>query len=49
MFGGPPPQPSKKELEEAEARTALDIKWTSAACAVLYLSPFLIDYARKLV
>ncbi|KAF2688805.1 hypothetical protein K458DRAFT_384976 [Lentithecium fluviatile CBS 122367] len=44
-----PPQPSKAELEIAERQTASDIKWTAAAAAVLYLSPFLVDYARKLV
>ncbi|PSN68425.1 hypothetical protein BS50DRAFT_634004 [Corynespora cassiicola Philippines] len=49
MFGGPPPPPSKAELEKAEAQTASDIKWTAAAAAVLYLSPFLVEYASRLV
>ncbi|KAK3216698.1 hypothetical protein GRF29_1g641167, partial [Pseudopithomyces chartarum] len=44
-----PPQPSKAELERAEAQTLSDIKWTAASAVVLYLSPFLIDYARKLI
>ncbi|KAF2016581.1 hypothetical protein BU24DRAFT_462723 [Aaosphaeria arxii CBS 175.79] len=49
MFGGPPPPPSKQELEAAEAQTASDVRWTAAACLVLYLSPFVIEYTRKLV
>ncbi|KAF2796430.1 hypothetical protein K505DRAFT_335189 [Melanomma pulvis-pyrius CBS 109.77] len=44
-----PPPPSKAELEEAERRTASDIRWTAAACVVLYLSPFLVDFAQKFV
>ncbi|KAF9731821.1 hypothetical protein PMIN01_09750 [Paraphaeosphaeria minitans] len=48
MFGAPP-QPSKAELERAEAQTASDIKWTFAGAVVLYFSPFVVDYARKLV
>ncbi|KAF1918185.1 hypothetical protein BDU57DRAFT_514804 [Ampelomyces quisqualis] len=35
MFGAPP-QPSKKELEAAEAQTITDIKWTAASAVVLY-------------
>jgi len=31
-----PPQPSKKELEIAEAQTLSDIKWTAASAVVLY-------------
>jgi hypothetical protein len=49
MFGGPQPGPSKAELKAAEEDTAQTIKWTAAACVLLYLSPFAIDYARKLV
>ncbi|UPX18432.1 uncharacterized protein EKO05_0008732 [Ascochyta rabiei] len=48
MFGAPP-QPSKQELERAEAQTMLDIKWTAASAVVLYLSPFLVDYVYKLI
>ncbi|KAF2660140.1 hypothetical protein K491DRAFT_711919 [Lophiostoma macrostomum CBS 122681] len=44
-----PPQPSKAELQAAEAHTASEIRWTAAACAVLYFSPFVVDWARKLV
>lgn len=32
-----PPQPSKQELERAEAQTMTDIKWTAASAVVLYL------------
>jgi hypothetical protein len=32
-----PPQPSKAELERAEAQTTSDIKWTFAGAVVLYL------------
>jgi hypothetical protein len=32
-----PPQPSKRELEIAEAQTLTDIKWTAASAVVLYL------------
>lgn len=31
-----PPQPSKRELELAEAQTFADIKWTAASAVVLY-------------
>jgi hypothetical protein len=31
-----PPQPSKRELEAAEAQTMSDIKWTAASAVVLY-------------
>ncbi|KAJ4985983.1 hypothetical protein SVAN01_08565 [Stagonosporopsis vannaccii] len=48
MFGAPP-QPSKQELERAEAQTMTDIKWTAASAVVLYLSPFLVDYVYKLI
>ncbi|KAH8716968.1 hypothetical protein GQ44DRAFT_712996 [Phaeosphaeriaceae sp. PMI808] len=34
-----PPQPSKKELEAAEAQTLSDIKWTAASAVILYLCP----------
>ncbi|KAF2199456.1 hypothetical protein GQ43DRAFT_482459 [Delitschia confertaspora ATCC 74209] len=50
MFGGPPQQgPSKAEIQAAEAETAQTIRWTATACILLYLSPFAIDYARKLI
>ncbi|OCK77378.1 hypothetical protein K432DRAFT_407367 [Lepidopterella palustris CBS 459.81] len=49
MFGGPPPPPSKVELEAQEAYAALNVRWAAATCLVLYFSPFVIDYARKLV
>ncbi|KAJ8109284.1 hypothetical protein OPT61_g7570 [Boeremia exigua] len=48
MFGAPP-QPSKQELDRAEAQTMSDIKWTAASAVVLYLSPFLVDYVYKLI
>jgi hypothetical protein len=35
-----PPQPSKKELESAEAQTLTDIKWTAASAVVLYFCEF---------
>ncbi|KAF2855300.1 hypothetical protein T440DRAFT_504726 [Plenodomus tracheiphilus IPT5] len=47
MFGAPP-QPSKRELELAEAQTLADIKWTAASAVVLYFSPHLVEYVSKL-
>ncbi|QRC96363.1 hypothetical protein JI435_012870, partial [Parastagonospora nodorum SN15] len=47
MFGAPP-QPSKRELEAAEAQTLTDIKWTAASVVVLYFSPHLVEYVSKL-
>ncbi|KAF2261633.1 hypothetical protein CC78DRAFT_583439 [Lojkania enalia] len=44
-----PPPPSKQELAAAEAETAYNIRWTATACLLLYLSPFAVEYARKLV
>jgi hypothetical protein len=35
-----PPQPSKRELEAAEAQTMTDIKWTAASVVVLYFCEF---------
>lgn len=36
-----PPPPSKAELEEAERQAMSEVKWTTAACIVLYLcTPF---------
>ncbi|ORY17963.1 hypothetical protein BCR34DRAFT_596543 [Clohesyomyces aquaticus] len=49
MFGGPPPPASPEELEMATEETAQSIRWTAAACLLLYLSPFAVEYARKLV
>ncbi|KAH7089883.1 hypothetical protein FB567DRAFT_590675 [Paraphoma chrysanthemicola] len=43
-----PPQPSKRELEIAEAQTLTDIKWTAASAVVLYFSPHLVEYVSKL-
>jgi hypothetical protein len=36
-----PPQPSKRELEIAEAQTLTDIKWTAASAVVLYFCEWL--------
>ncbi|KAH9878756.1 hypothetical protein IAQ61_002030 [Plenodomus lingam] len=44
----PPPEPSKRELELAEAQTLADIKWTAASAIVLYFSPHLVEYVSKL-
>ncbi|CBX90533.1 hypothetical protein LEMA_P066590.1 [Plenodomus lingam JN3] len=43
-----PPEPSKRELELAEAQTLADIKWTAASAIVLYFSPHLVEYVSKL-
>lgn len=43
-----PPQPSKRELEAAEAQTLTDIKWTAASCVVLYFCEFGCIWGREI-
>ncbi|PNS19989.1 hypothetical protein CAC42_7956 [Sphaceloma murrayae] len=49
MFGGPPPPPSKAELEQQEQIAKVTMTGAALTCAILYLSPFAIDYVKKLV
>lgn len=49
MFGGPPQQASKAEIKEAEELANREIRNMALGCAVLYFSPFVIDYVSKLV
>ncbi|KAF2811878.1 uncharacterized protein BDZ99DRAFT_519120 [Mytilinidion resinicola] len=49
MFAGQPPPPSKAELQAQEAQANQEIKFTAGMCLLLYLSPFAIEYVRKLV
>ncbi|KAF4556862.1 Hypothetical protein D9617_1g087440 [Elsinoe fawcettii] len=49
MFGGPPPPPSKAELEAQERIANANVAGAAVTCVLLYLSPFAIDYVKKLV
>ncbi|KAF2755467.1 hypothetical protein EJ05DRAFT_502926 [Pseudovirgaria hyperparasitica] len=49
MFGGPPPAPSQAELKAQEEAASNELKFALSTCFALYLSPFVIDYVRKLV
>ncbi|KAF2238346.1 hypothetical protein EV356DRAFT_305612 [Viridothelium virens] len=40
MFGGPPPPPSKAELEAQEAKAGQELQLAALTCAVLYLCAF---------
>ncbi|KZF20630.1 hypothetical protein L228DRAFT_284586 [Xylona heveae TC161] len=48
MFGGPPPPPSKAELQAQEKAACTTVRNVCITSVVLYLSPFAIDFARKL-
>ncbi|TGZ82084.1 hypothetical protein EX30DRAFT_370766 [Ascodesmis nigricans] len=48
MFGAPPPpSPAEVRAQEIAAKSAL--QYTLSTCFVLYLSPFVVDYVRKLI
>ncbi|KAM0805280.1 mitochondrial outer membrane translocase complex, subunit Tom5 [Usnea florida] len=49
MFGGPQAPPSKAELKAAEDEAFQTVKQVAAASILLYLSPFVVDYVKKLV
>ncbi|PSK45255.1 hypothetical protein C1H76_8405 [Elsinoe australis] len=49
MFGGPPPPPSKAELEAQEQVANMTVASAAVTCVLLYLSPFAVDYVKKLV
>ncbi|KAK2624113.1 hypothetical protein QTJ16_006747 [Diplocarpon rosae] len=49
MFGGPPPQLSVAELKAAESEATLTIQKVIVGAILLYLSPFAVDLATKIV
>ncbi|GAB1733537.1 hypothetical protein NU195Hw_Modified_511t1 [Hortaea werneckii] len=49
MFGGPPPPPSPEELRQQEAAATQTVTGMGVMCVLLYLSPFAVDYAKKLI
>lgn len=49
MFGGPAPAQSKAEIKEAEEETNRTLAQVGAAAVLLYFSPFIIDYVKRLV
>ncbi|CAL3973025.1 hypothetical protein PZA11_005367 [Diplocarpon coronariae] len=49
MFGGPPPQMSAAELKAAESEATLTIQKVIVGAILLYLSPFAVDLANKMV
>ncbi|EON61628.1 hypothetical protein W97_00843 [Coniosporium apollinis CBS 100218] len=49
MFGGPPPAPSKAELQAQEAEASAGLQRAAATCILLYLSPHIISYIKNLV
>lgn len=51
MFGGPGLEepPSEGEIREAEIRSSATVKNAAITCLVLYLTPFALDFVRKLV
>jgi len=48
MFMPPQDQLSEKEIQEGEAQATFNVQLFAAACATLWLSPHVIDWARKL-
>ncbi|KAI5787134.1 hypothetical protein EDC01DRAFT_788883 [Geopyxis carbonaria] len=49
MFGGAPPPPSEDEVRAQVAMAKSSLQYTLSTCFVLYLSPFVVDYVRKLI
>ncbi|KAL2062151.1 hypothetical protein VTL71DRAFT_6417 [Oculimacula yallundae] len=49
MFGGPPPPMSAADLKAAEEESTLTVQKVIVGAVLLYLSPFAIDLASKLV
>ncbi|KAK6534296.1 hypothetical protein TWF281_005624 [Arthrobotrys megalospora] len=51
MFGGPGLEqpPSAEEIREAEIQASATVKNAAITCLVLYLTPFALDFVRKLV
>jgi len=49
MFGGPPPPPSKAELKAQEEEATMTVQSVILGSVLLYLSPFAIDYVKRLV
>jgi len=49
MFGMPPEQPSKEELQVAEQEAFGEVKFFAAVCLALYSAPHFIEYVTKLI
>ncbi|KAF3311227.1 hypothetical protein TWF173_008525 [Orbilia oligospora] len=41
--------PSQQEIREAEIQSSATVKNAAITCLVLYLSPFALDFVRKLI
>jgi len=48
MFMPPQDQPSEKEIREGEVQATFNVQMFATACAVLWLSPHVVDWAKKL-
>ncbi|SLM34348.1 Mitochondrial outer membrane translocase complex, subunit Tom5 [Lasallia pustulata] len=49
MFGGPSKPPSKAELKAQEDEVYQTVQRVAIGSILLYLSPFAIDYIKRLV
>jgi len=49
MFGGAPSPPSVAEVRIQESLAKSAMQFTLSTCFVLYLSPFVVDYVKKLI
>jgi len=49
MFGGPQQPPSKAELKAQEEEAATTVTRVLVGSVLLYLSPFAVDYVKRLV
>ncbi|EMC96801.1 hypothetical protein BAUCODRAFT_148355 [Baudoinia panamericana UAMH 10762] len=49
MFGGQPPPPSPEEIKQQEAIATQTVYGAVGMCVLLYLSPFAVQWASKLV
>jgi len=48
MFGGQNEQPSEQEIREGEAQATVSVQIFTAACAALWFSPHVVEWASKL-
>jgi len=48
MFAGPQEHLSEKEIRDGETKAAVEVQIFVAACAALWFSPHVIEWARKL-
>ncbi|KAI1614712.1 hypothetical protein EDD37DRAFT_650273 [Exophiala viscosa] len=49
MFGGPHDQQlSEKDIRDGEAKATVEVQIFAVACAALWFSPHVVEWARKL-